>query len=226
MRDLEVQSTVIRLYEKSRFPSDMLRFDDIVNKITEHFAFQKLYTPADRHQQDQPVVLFFEEGYWSNIRIIEISMQSRKVTTRVIGDAEQCKSVADDLENITAELCNPGLELRRVVETHESKITCELDIDFNAVFHERIQKDTIGFMKANSEHIDSVLPYALTFRAHFTTPIDIQKHQVQLSPKSITLTRKSDAIDDEKIYESVMPVESNLHKEFLEKLEQNLRAID
>lgn len=218
MRVIDIMTSDIRLFDTNRFPTEQLRFDDVVDRIKTHFGFEAVYFQSDRHQSDQPVFFSLAEGRWNGHRIPEVSVQSRKVVSRVSGATDDCAEVVGELQSVFSELSAYD-DLVPITTTQESVITAELDIDFESMFDKRLM-GAIDGLASDLTNSMSVSPAQVTFRVQYETPDKLQRHQIQLSPKPITILRKSDDPEDRAFYETRMPTDSSTHIGVLEKIEK------
>ena len=218
MRVIDIVTSDIRLFDANRFPTEQLRFDDVVDHIKTHFGFEAVYFQSDRHQSEQPVFFTLAEGRWNGHGIPEVSVQSRKVVSRVSGTTDDCAEVVGELQSFFSELSAYD-NLTPITTTQESVITAELDIDFESMFDSRLTGAIDGFASGLTNSTE-VAPTQITFRVQYQTPDKLQRHQIQLSPKPITILRKSDDPEDKAFYETRMPSDSSTHIGVLEKLEE------
>ncbi|MEX2445003.1 MAG: hypothetical protein WD492_15485 [Alkalispirochaeta sp.] len=220
MRVVTAMSSNVRVYEVTSFPSDLLRFDDIIEKLKSRFQFEAIYPQTDRHISSQPVMLGFAEGKFDGVRISELTIQNRKVVVRVLGSSDDCDVVVDAFETWVNEISRSGPP-RLVTQSNESVLTSETSIPFQSLVNGSVAA-AVGGSSDKFESMDRLFPTSVSFSVLYHTPSELRQHRVELSPKTITIGRANDTLDDEGLMKSRMPLRSEDHEVVLINLEQVL----
>ena len=220
MRIIDSRAIDIRLYPRTSFPVDVLRFEQVGAKLQADFGCENLYYRSEVHRTNQPVQFSLVEGLWNDIRISEIAIDGRKTVTRVLGSSDASDSVAKHLETVLGELRSVDA-IQPVTCTNESILTVSMDIDFEALFDRRVVNVVREF---SSELLfsETIEPQEISFLVDYATPSEMKAHGVTLSRKPIVLRREPGAENGQAVLISNMPARTELHAKILTKLESSL----
>lgn len=217
MRIHQVLSTKVLLYRAGQFPVHRLRYDSYLGRISDAFGFERTDLQTDIKDPNNPLSVVFRNGRLGETLVPQIELLNRKLTVNVAGGSEEAESVVQTLQERLQEALE-GHDLDLVIETDQSSVISQLNIDFaslqSPVFQSLAQK--IG---EQDEYVAEVVPSEVTCRVYFDTDEKLRREQITVSPKNVTLRRHGDSPDDFGTFESHMPTTSAYHIRLLEELE-------
>lgn len=220
----------VRIYPQDAIPIKQYAIQTYVENIKNKFSFTNVQIPFPLHDMSTPNIVEFINGNIiiskSSILIYRISLDDR----RIIIDAEASSDKIDMIYNIVEKeiinIDNTGYfkTTKCLLKVDETSCTVHLNINYGQILSKQIRdflKDDVS--KYSMFNISNISLKSLSFEISYEQNKDFQKKNISLVPKLLTIEPRTLSAEEDNIFFTSSPFDSNTHMKLLTDLESRFR---
>jgi hypothetical protein len=224
--------TQVRIFPPDYIAYNYLQRNDFVEHIAKKYHFQKHEMPFQPFQKGSPSVLLFNSGDYNlegkKILIERLHFENRRIVLEAMTSSKIANKIFDAISREIRKFDPLKLFKRKdaVFESEETTCLAKLNVNYKKIYSEDfikfIETDFASFLEQNFLEIR---PKSLSFEVHFNPDNDFtKKHNINLSPKTLTIEPRSGHPLEETIFLSHSPFDSDTHFKLLENFEKTFSA--
>lgn len=230
IQDLYV--TQIRIFPEGVIPYHVLSLPTKIKELKERYNFAGEEIPVPLQLPGSPRIIVFQMGEakieGSSTIIAKLQFEARKIILEVAASSIIATKVFLDIATFINELAGSSSlsDDKVLTKTEETKCNVTLDIDYWAVFSDKMKRFVNSELKKSFEQpVLSINPNKLSFEIAFVQDIDLfSKQRIHFVPKPFTIEPREGIPFEENTFFTCSPFGSDLHFRLVEDFEKLFQA--
>ncbi|MCB8991835.1 MAG: hypothetical protein H6665_14540 [Ardenticatenaceae bacterium] len=226
MQLIKAQSTLISLIKFDVIPIlELAASSELRRKLANHFDFEQIEL---REKNGSPVLVCSLGTLNSGTPILTLAIEERKIVCTVGGKSKETKAFYDVVIDFLMQIasCDDITAFEPVLVANESEMIVKLDIDVASLFPESL----LNYMEGEASSKLSlgpasarIKPVSVMFEVdYFSNAQILDDYKITLTRKEISLQLRPGYPQENRVFISKMPVDSDTHMELLTEIEQAL----
>lgn len=218
MEIISKKSLIIKLHKQAHFPENEFRYIDTIKRFAQLLHFENCTPIGDQSDRSKPLRIEFRNGFISNLKIDVLTIEGRKIFY-VVNEATEIaeKEISPKITAFVKSLLQ-NIELQSVITTYQSSITSKLNISLKNIYTKEFLMFTES-LKDKDSNIHSIVFNLLNFKLTYNTPPELSHENIYLSKKDLRFGKNDTQDDNDNIFETEMPFQTEQHIKLLEAFE-------